>query len=261
MVHALELRRRSEVSSKRGGPRVESDMSYRIASGMMTNLLGESESGRRGAHGTGAKSTCGMWIALAVGSVVCLVDCGPARSYEAKSGDIIFQTSRSAQSVAIQRATGSPYSHMGIVYVEAGQPFVFEAVETVKSTPLERWIARGEGRSYVVKRLKDAEKMQTAEFLEGMRREAAQFKGKPYDLYFGWSDERLYCSELSWKIYKRALDIELGALERLSDFDLSDPEVRKKVRERWGDSPPLDERVISPVTIFESDLLITVHEE
>jgi hypothetical protein len=26
------------------------------------------------------------------------------------------------------------------------------------------------------------------------------FLGKDYDLTFGWSDERLYCSELVWKV-------------------------------------------------------------
>lgn len=32
-----------------------------------------------------------------------------------KDGDIIFQTSLSGQSKAIQAATGSPYSHCGII--------------------------------------------------------------------------------------------------------------------------------------------------
>jgi hypothetical protein len=36
--------------------------------------------------------------------------------YQPRNGDIIFQTSLSDQSVAIQAATKSPYSHLGIVY-------------------------------------------------------------------------------------------------------------------------------------------------
>jgi hypothetical protein len=43
-----------------------------------------------------------------------------------QSGDIIFQVSTSAQSRAIQMATNSPYSHMGMIYIENGQIFVFE---------------------------------------------------------------------------------------------------------------------------------------
>lgn len=77
-------------------------------------------------------------------------------AYEPQNGDIIFQTSRSSQSEAIQRATGSKYSHMGIVYVLDGEPRVFEAVSTVRSTPLATWIKRGKGGHCVVKRLKDS---------------------------------------------------------------------------------------------------------
>lgn len=38
-----------------------------------------------------------------------------------RDGDLIFHTSQSAQSQAIQLATHSPYSHCGIVYKNAGQ--------------------------------------------------------------------------------------------------------------------------------------------
>ncbi len=39
-----------------------------------------------------------------------------------RNGDIIFQTSRSGQSLPIQLATRSPWSHCGIVYVKDGKP-------------------------------------------------------------------------------------------------------------------------------------------
>jgi hypothetical protein len=58
-----------------------------------------------------------------------------------KEGDIIYQTSRSSQSLAIQRATGSRYSHMGMIIYRNGAPMVFEAVQTVRYTPLKEWIA------------------------------------------------------------------------------------------------------------------------
>src|SRR5687767_9722230 len=71
-----------------------------------------------------------------------------------RDGDVIFQTSQSSQSVAIQRATHSPYSHMGIIFVRAGQPYVLEASATVRYTPLSEWIARGKDSNYVLKRLR-----------------------------------------------------------------------------------------------------------
>ena len=93
-----------------------------------------------------------------------------------------------------------------------------------------------------------------------MRQVGESFRGRPYDLTFEWSDERIYCSELVWKIYERALGIEIGALQPLAAFDLSDPVVKQKMRERWGGPPPASEQLISPAAMFASDLLETVQE-
>ena len=183
-----------------------------------------------------------------------------SEEYQAQNGDIIFQTSRSSQSVAIQRATKSRYSHVGIVYIKNGHPFVFEAIEPVKLTPLGDFVARGDGGHYVVKRLSNAKERLTSEALERMLMIGKGFEGRHYDLYFEWSDDRIYCSELVWKIYKRALDIEVGELQTMGEFDLSDPLVRAKVRERFGESLPKNETVISPAAIFASDRLVTVYE-
>jgi hypothetical protein len=80
-------------------------------------------------------------------------------------------------------------------------------------------------------------------------------------MYFGWGDDKLYCSELVWKIYKQATGLEVGKLQKLKDFDLSNPIVARKLKERYGNKIPLDETVISPVAIFNSQLLMTVVEK
>lgn len=172
-----------------------------------------------------------------------------------RDGDIIFHTSRSAQSAAIQRATHSPYSHVGIILYRGDKPFVFEAIATVRYTPLADWIARGDGGRYVVKRLT---RKITPEQAAQLRVAARQFEGKPYDLYFEWSDERIYCSELVWKMYQQALGVRLGTLQELREFDLSDPVVQAKMRERYGSRVPLDEPVISPGAQFASPLLTPI---
>lgn len=175
-----------------------------------------------------------------------------------QSGDLIFQTSQSSQSKAIQLATGSEYSHMGIVYSEGDQIFVYEAVQPVKLTPLNEWIARGKNQHYVVKRLKNSEDVLTEDVLAKMKSIGNKYKGKNYDLYFEWSDERMYCSELVWKIYSEATGLSIGSLQQLNEFSLTSPEVKQKLKERYGDQVPLHEKVISPESMFKSDLLITV---
>lgn len=175
-----------------------------------------------------------------------------------KNGDLIFQSSLSGQSKAIQLATHSTYSHCGIVFRENNRYYVFEAVQPVKKTPLRKWIARGDGGKYVVKRLKNADQVLTPAVLQKMKQIAGQFAGKKYDLTFEWSDERMYCSELIWKIYQRATGIEIGRLAKLSSFDLSRDIVKKKMQERYGQQIPWDEPVISPAAVFDSEWLVTV---
>lgn len=178
-----------------------------------------------------------------------------------QNGDIIFQTSQSNQSKAIQLATDSKYSHMGIIYENDGQLLVYEAVQPVKLTPLKKWVNRGENGHYVIKRLKNADQVLTNSTLTKMRQVGEQFNGKSYDIYFEWSDDKIYCSELVWKIYKQAADIEIGQLEKLSDFNLTNKIVQKKMKERYGDKIPMDEKVISPAAMFNSDKLITIEEK
>jgi uncharacterized protein YycO len=175
--------------------------------------------------------------------------------YAPQAGDIVFHTSLSSQSKAVQAATKSPYSHMGIVLFRDGKPQVFEAVQPVKYTPLQTWLDRGQGKHYVIKRLKSPMPEDASAKLYQM---AKPYEGKSYDLTFEWSDDKIYCSELVWKLYKSAAGIELVKLSKLGSFDLTNPLVKAKLKERYGNKVPLNEPVIAPVAIFDSDLLETV---
>ncbi|MGC6415261.1 MAG: YiiX family permuted papain-like enzyme [Bacteroidia bacterium] len=175
-----------------------------------------------------------------------------------QNGDIIFQTSTSNQSKAIQLATNSKYSHMGIIYENDGDFFVYEAIQPVKLTPLKEWVNRGYKRQYVIKRLKNSKEVLTRSNLSRMKKVGERFKGKSYDIYFEWSDDKVYCSELVWKIYYEATGIELGKLEKLSDFDLSNEEVKSIMKQRYGNNVPMEEKVISPAAMFTSEKLKTV---
>lgn len=174
-----------------------------------------------------------------------------------KDGDLIFQTSESKQCEAVRIATNSKFSHCGIIYNLNGKWFVFEAVQPVKLTPVEEWIQHGKGNKYVVKRLKDASVL-TPVVLQKMKDYSQQFDGKEYDAYFEWTDNRMYCSELIWKIYKNAAGIELSKLREMKEFNLEDPRVQKILKERYGNDIPLEEKVVAPSDISDSNLLKTV---
>ncbi|MCX8640244.1 YiiX family permuted papain-like enzyme [Gilliamella sp. B3172] len=178
--------------------------------------------------------------------------------YQPLDGDIIFQSSQSNQSKAIELATKSPYSHMGIIFIKNGKPYVFEAASKVVYTPFDKWVNRGKNRQYIIKRLKDHALSQKE--IANLKRVAHSFENKPYDIWFGWDDKYIYCSELVWKIYNKALNLKIGQLQRIKDFNLSAPAVKQKLTERYGDKIPYQETVISPIAIFNSPLLITVDQ-
>jgi len=150
---------------------------------------------------------------------------------------------------------------MGVIVHRGGRAFVLEAAGRVAFTPLPKWTARGEGGRYVVKRLRVAAEKLTPAVLAKARAFARRQLGKPYDLAFSWSDERMYCSELVWKLYKEAVGVEIGTLAKLGDFKLDDPLVKAKLRERYGAHVPLDAPVISPAAMFDSPELelVTSH--
>ena len=148
---------------------------------------------------------------------------------------------------------------MGLIVFRRGNPYVLEAAATVRYTPLAEWIDRGIDGHYVIKRLKTFR--MTADALKKLRRTGDRFIGKPYDLTFEWSDKRIYCSELVWKTYDRALGIKIGKLQEIREFNLDAPAVKQKLQERYGNNVPLTETVISPQAMFESPLLVVVAEK
>ena len=104
-----------------------------------------------------------------------LACCSVAGAPAVQDGDIIFHPSKSSQSRAIQRATHSPYSHMGLILYRGGKPYVLEAVSTVRYTPLSDWIRRGTDGHYVVKRLRDAQATLTPAAIDKLRKAAEAF--------------------------------------------------------------------------------------
>jgi hypothetical protein len=183
------------------------------------------------------------------------------KSPKHQSGDIIFQISQSGQGKAIQLATKSLYTHCGMIYEIDNKFFVYEAVQPVTLTPLEDWINRGQKNHFLTKRLKNADEILTKNTLEKMQKIAKSFQGKNYDILFGWSDENMYCSELVWKIYKQATNIEVGKCQLFKEFDLSSQEVQNIMKSRYGKKIPLEENVISPVAILKSEHLETIFGE
>jgi uncharacterized protein YycO len=185
-------------------------------------------------------------------SIFTLTSC---KSQKFQDGDIIFQTSRSSQSSMIQTVTGSNLTHCGIIFYKDNKPYVFEAVNPVKLTPLSNWINRGAGSKYKVVRLnyklRDNHKMIMLSY-------AKRQLGKQYDLKFQWSDNKMYCSELVWKIY-RSSGYTISEPRKFSDYNLNNPSVQKEIQRRYGNTINLNETVVSPVDLYKSSLVSEIY--
>ena len=168
---------------------------------------------------------------------------------EVREGDVIFQTSQSQQSPLIQIATRSKISHCGIIVMKNGKPYVHETLKTLVVTPLDKFIARGEDGKYWLKRSKK----------ENIKIKYGSYLGKPYDLAFKFDNDKFYCSELIYDIYKNQLDIELCKPKRISEYLILGtdklPQIENAMKKRGITK---EQYAVAPVDIFESDYLETV---
>ena len=162
---------------------------------------------------------------------------------EVREGDVIFQTTTSEQSPMIQLATRSRISHCGIIVMKDGKPYVLETLKTLKLTPLNRFIVRGKGCRYWLKRSDKKD----------IKIKYDHYLGKPYDAAFRLDNDIYYCSELVYDIYKKQLGIELCNPKKIKDYAILGIEnlpVIKKTMNRRGINK--EHYAVAPVDVFNS---------
>lgn len=188
-----------------------------------------------------------------------------------KDGDIVFQTINSSQTLAVMFATGSIYTHVGMVKIgEDGQPKVIEAVEPVREISLNQWIGQGIGGRITVKRFKEDRSYDVKKILQV----AEKYYGKPYDLFFLFDQEYIYCSELIYYAFRDGADIQLGIVEKVGDLNIDNAAVKKLIERRWRAHPLckdktddfdscyariLEQELVSPASIANDQKLVTIY--
>ena len=172
-----------------------------------------------------------------------------------RDGDIVFHESTSVVAPVIRLGQRSRWTHCGIIFFEDGRPYVYEALDPVRKTPLDRWLARGGGNSKVM-RLK--EPLSDKE-MKAVKREARAMLGRHYDTVFAWDDGRIYCSELVWKAYDRGAGIRLCEPTSVRKMGLDNRLVRflaaKKIGKDRVDGISGDEPLVTPAQIAKSGKL------
>lgn len=180
-----------------------------------------------------------------------------------QDGDIIFHKSQSSQSSAIAEATGSSWSHVGIIVKNGNDTFVAEAIQPVTITSLRGFIARGKNSEFKVYRFKHYNnKTMKLKLYSTLR----TYYGKNYDIYFEFGNDRIYCSELVYKVFKAVTGQEVGRPQKMKELNLSGPHVQKLIQDRLTDiGKQLDpnELIITPVNQMyevDMDLVFSSHQ-
>jgi hypothetical protein len=178
-------------------------------------------------------------ICLLLFCTICRAQSAPL-SYLPQTGDLLFQSLPHNEVIdAIEGASGSPFSHCGIVVYVDGDWKVLEAVGPVKETPLAQWISQGRGSKFAVRRLKLKFRVHIPKMIEGAR----VYMGRPYDIQYELDDAKIYCSELIYKGWLYATQKPLGKLVKLGDLKW---QAHESVIRRIAGGLPLDRPMITP---------------
>lgn len=147
-----------------------------------------------------------------------------------RDGDIVFRRGDARVlfgyfpfSRFIANASGSLYSHTGIVAIEGGAPFIYDSTKAgVRRQPFHVWVLDNVG-PIGIKRLKAENQSRVAEVLRACR-EVYEHQ-VPFDYKLGLDDDALYCVEMTEKTFRAAGlklsdPIRLGEMERIAEFPI-----------------------------------------
>jgi uncharacterized protein YycO len=128
-----------------------------------------------------------------------------------KSGDLLFSDSDCGPLCdAIEKVTrgyqGTNLSHVGITAIDANnRMIVIEAVsEGVVSNNLQAFLNRNTDANGLPRIIVGRLKKPYRHFIPTAIKEAENLKDKPYDKEFDINNDKYYCSELIYEIFKRA---------------------------------------------------------
>lgn len=164
-----------------------------------------------------------------------------------KDGDILFIQSQTSQAAALREATESVWTHVGILIKNKNGWQVAEAVGPLKYTPIADFIARSKNKAFEVYRFKFFD---PATMKQSLLAELPKYN-KPYDIYFEWSDDMIYCSELTYKVFKDVTGHEMGRIQKMKEMRLEGPYVQALIKKRLTDTGrELDpeEFILTPVS-------------
>ena len=147
-----------------------------------------------------------------------------------QDGDIVFRRGdahvlfgRFPFSRWLANASGSVYSHTGVVAIEDGEPVVYDTTHSsVRRQPFHVWILDNVG-PVGVKRLKAENRSRIPEVLAYCRKVFDE--QPPFDFELDLDDSKLYCLEMTEKAFRSAglalsRPVRIGDMENIARYPL-----------------------------------------
>jgi hypothetical protein len=187
-----------------------------------------------------------------------------------ESGDLIFQTALDRHlALPIMVATGSIYTHVGIIHKQKDGYTVIHAAGPVIENSLGDFIAGGWGEKFTLLRYPGLSQQQR----EAMVKDARTYLGRPYNGIFYMKSKDIYCSELPYLVFQSE-HVPLGRLQKMGDLYMNNPAVHEVFKARWHMHPlcqtpgmdydacwkaVLEEPIITPVSLARDPGLTQIY--
>lgn len=135
-------------------------------------------------------------------------------------GALIFQQRQSAEAIALQKVTGSFFTHVGIIRVTGGGPYVMQSsseTDGVEEIPLDEFINAGTDQDFSI--YVGTKDIRADGHLNHPASEAAyDFYRLPYDKYFMPGNDAFYSPELIFELFKK-VGHPIGQMASLAELN------------------------------------------
>ncbi len=144
--------------------------------------------------------------------------------HDPPNGALIFQQRDGLEGSALTNATGSPYTHVGIIRNTGGGPYVMQssaATGGVEELPLDAFIELGIGLKFAIyvtrKDIRPKGQLNSPASVT-----AYDYYHRPYDPLYAQGADALYSAELVYDVFKK-IGHPIGRMQKIGDlnFDTS----------------------------------------
>lgn len=154
------------------------------------------------------------------------------------SGSLIFQQREDLEGTVLALATNSPYTHVGIIRITGGGPYVMQssaATHGVEEVPLEDFINAGVNQKFAIyvtkKDYRPAGQLNSPASLA-----AYDYYHLPYDFLYRQDSRAIYSAELIFKIFKD-IGHPIGKLTKIGDLNFDTEAGRRFLLNNWRERP------------------------